>query len=226
MCGVYCLTVCVFIGYSHRKSNSPILFLYHHFSFYHHSTLYPSFPRLSPPLPSLPLTPCPPPFPLPPSQFPSPLSLPLPLPPTVARENAINSAVAASALNAAGSSQRNRVSSKMRQIHHPLFANMSYKDAEDRYTAIRLDTAANLISLYYHIVLSASICAYVTIMGRYTYIHIHTHTHTHALTFTASPPHFSRSYSPSSLFPPPTPPSNLHTHLHTPPPPPPTQAAS
>ena len=49
----------------------------------------------------------------------------------MARENAINSAVAASALNASGN-QRGRASSKMRQIHHPLFANLSYKEAEDR----------------------------------------------------------------------------------------------
>lgn len=66
-----------------------------------------------------------------------PLLLLLPLtsspPPLVARENAINSAVALSALNASGN-QRGRASSKMRQIHHPLFANLSYKEAEDRYT--------------------------------------------------------------------------------------------
>ena len=51
-----------------------------------------------------------------------------------AREDAINSAVAQSALNANANmaGQRGKASSRMRQIHHPLFANMSYKEAEDR----------------------------------------------------------------------------------------------
>ena len=53
---------------------------------------------------------------------------------TEAREDAINSAVAQSALNANANmnGQRGKASSRKRQIHHPLFANMSYKEAEDR----------------------------------------------------------------------------------------------
>ena len=100
---------------------------------------------------------------------------------SVAREDAINSAVAASALNAGGSTSRGRASSKMRQIHHPLFANTSYKEAEDRCESSH--TTLHCTALYY------SVCcvSYVSVPSLSPDWQLNCREHVHSSSLSLSP---------------------------------------